>query len=154
MNKSRVFSVSMSPELFDQLENAANDASSSRSEIMRLSFEGYCESAPDLAIAKKILKKSSFHDVSPWNLQDGKTNRGLKILIHKRAYGDLYGLGKKIEQEVIGFFKENKADGSLLHKGDIKTIDNGLIFICYRINLIKVYCHFSRGQLIILSVSS
>ncbi len=149
----------MSPDQIDKMSELAKINQCSESAIARISIDMYGEHAGDLVRNKKIWEKSNFNDISELVFTQSaypgyaSPKMRLRVYIHKKAFSDLKNLEKKIENEVMEFFYSSMVDGTTLHRGEIKTTDNGLNFICYRINLLKIYCIFSPMRITILSVS-
>ena len=145
--------MGMPQDQFEKAQQLAEDANSTVSEIVRVSLIQHGENATDLIKNKKILEESSPSDIGEivFTCSFDKKSK-IRLYRHKKAFADLENLGKKSENEVMEFFSSSITDGSILNKGEIKTSDNGTIFICFRVNLLKVYCHFSPMQLTILSV--
>ncbi len=155
---ARGFSIRMSENQFNKLTELVDNSQSTKAEIMRLSFDQYCVDSADILKNTKIVKESRIGDMQelifPQSAYPGygtpKTN--IKVFTHKTAYADIENLGKKTKDTVMEFFYSSLVDHSILHKGAIKTNEEGMNFICFRIHLLKVYCLFSPMQLTITSV--
>ncbi len=149
------FRVRVSEGQLKDIKYLAEYSQSSVGSIAREACRLYCEKTAYLKILKQILNGSKIGDTKPivfpgsWN-QDSKNK--IKVYVHNKAFNELENLGKKTGQEVMEFFDASIRDGSILHKGQITTTDEGINFICFRVNLVKVYCYFASMQITILSV--
>lgn len=149
------FSLRISDRQIAQIKELAECSHSTPTEIIREACRQFARHAADLKKNERILKKSSALDlqliVFPGRWSEESKNR-MKIYLHKSAVSDMADLGKTVEDDVMEFLTGSVADKSILHKGQIITNDEGLTFICFRVNVVKVYCSFSPVQLTVLSV--
>lgn len=155
MSESVSISIRMSEKQLDEMRSLAEYSQSSIGSIAREACRLYCKKTAYLKINERILNRSKIGDTQlisfPGNWNKESKNK-IKIYIHSMAFNDFKNLGEKVEQEVMEFLDSSMRDGSILHKGQITTTDDGNNFICFNVNLVKVYCYFAPMQITILSV--
>lgn len=156
MSSSPIIGFRVSAQQLNQMKELAENSQCSVGSIARDACKLYCEKTAHMSLLKRILNRSKPGDTESivfsefWGNEPPQNK--LKIYVHRNAYSDLANLGKKVWQEVMEFLKESIKDGSILHKGQITTLDDGVNFICFRVNLVQVHCHFAPMQITILSV--
>lgn len=155
MSESPTISFRISEQQLSDMKCLAEYSDSNIGSIAREACRLYCEKTACLKILKRILGRSKIGDTQliafPGNWNPESKNK-IKVYVHSEAFSDFKNFGGKIEQEVMEFMESSTRDGSILHKGQITTTDDGVNFICFRVNLVKVYCYFAPMQLTILSV--
>lgn len=155
MTKSHNVSIRISEAQLNDIRIFAEYSGSSVCGTILEACRLYCPQTAHLKKAEKTLKASRAGDTEllrfPGDWSESK-NR-IKLYVHTAAFADLKNLGKKVEAEFLEFFESSIRDGSILHKGQITTTEEGLNFICFRVNLVKINCYFAPMQITVLSVT-
>lgn len=157
MSESHTVSFRISERQFNDIRYLAEYSLCTVSSIGREAFRLYCKKAAYLKILNRILDNSKIGDTQliafPGSRNQQESKNRIKIYVHTMAFGDLKNLGQSVENDVMEFLHSSARDNSLLNKGQITTTDDGLNFICFTVNLVKVYCQFSPMQITVLHVS-